>query len=100
MSQCPLGFKGTPPVGHPPVAGMRIEDTNKPSSDASKLPRLFALFKNQYLILFLEALFLLTAVYIARNGFPAFVTKTFGGYLPRGNSSIATPRARVPSKTE
>ncbi len=32
MSQCPLGFKGTPPPGHPKVAGL---DTSSSGSKAA-----------------------------------------------------------------
>lgn len=98
MSQCPLGFKGTPPIGHPPVPGMHTGDSTKAS--AHRAPRLSDMLKNQYLILLLEVLFLLMAVYIARNGFPSVVTKTLGSYLPRTSSSATSTRARVPTKSE
>ena len=69
MSQCPLGFKGTPPPGHPKVAGL---ETSSPASDAAGAAPTTSdkAGWNPWFLLVIDAIFILAAIYIARNGVP------------------------------
>ncbi|KIS68579.1 uncharacterized protein UMAG_12211 [Mycosarcoma maydis] len=73
MSQCPLGFKGTPPPGHPKVAGL---DTTSSASDATNAATSASSSTsektgwNPWLLLVIDAAFILVAIYLAKNGVP------------------------------
>ncbi|CDS02284.1 hypothetical protein [Sporisorium scitamineum] len=92
MSQCPLGFKGTPPPGHPKVAGL---DTSSPSSSASDAATAPASTSekggwNPWLLLVIDAAFILVAIYIARNGVPRAIADPVKAALTRAQRKVDT----------
>ncbi|SPO26347.1 uncharacterized protein UTRI_03936 [Ustilago trichophora] len=87
MSQCPLGFKGTPPPGHPKVAGL---ENASPASDAATTPA-GASEKdgwNPWLLLVVDAVFILAAIYIARNGLPRAIADPIKALLGKTQHKI------------
>ncbi|SNX85067.1 uncharacterized protein MEPE_03776 [Melanopsichium pennsylvanicum] len=90
MSQCPLGFKGTPPPGHPKVAGL---DNTPTSGDATNANSSEKAGWNPWLLLLFDAIFILAAIYIARNGVPRAIADPVRRMLGRG-------QARVDAKTQ
>ncbi|TKY84751.1 hypothetical protein EX895_005831 [Sporisorium graminicola] len=91
MSQCPLGFKGTPPPGHPKVAGL---DTSSPpsASDAASTPA-SASEKggwNPWLLLVVDAVFILVAIYVAKNGVPRAIADPVKAALTRAQRKVDT----------
>lgn len=91
MSQCPLGFKGTPPPGHPKVAGL---DTSSPSSanDATAAPSSTSSKGgwNPWLLLAIDAAFILAAIYVARNGVPRVIADPVKAALTRAQRKVDT----------
>lgn len=92
MSQCPLGFKGTPPPGHPKVAGL---DNASPSTDAAKgtASGTESAGWNPWLLLAIDAVFILAAIYIARNGVPRPIADPI-------TTALGKMQRKVDAKTE
>ncbi|SPO41161.1 uncharacterized protein PSFLO_06643 [Pseudozyma flocculosa] len=62
-SRCPLGFTGTPPVGHPSVPGF---SSSKPLTEGSQGAKTGKEW-NPYVLLALDAAFLILCVIVAKN---------------------------------
>ncbi len=92
MSQCPLGFKGTPPPGHPKVAG--LENAASPSSSATDTTTGEKAGWNPWLLLLLDVTFILLAIYVARKGVPRAIADSVKAILGR------TPASKVDGKVE
>ncbi|EST05081.1 hypothetical protein PSEUBRA_005890 [Kalmanozyma brasiliensis GHG001] len=91
MSQCPLGFKGTPPPGHPKVAGLAdsLSGSDAAASDSSTPEKAGW---NPWLLLAVDAAFILLAIYIARNGVPRAIADpvkaAFTKAQPRNDAKV------------
>lgn len=86
MSSCPLGFTGTPPPGHPKVAGL-TDSSAKTASTGEKAGW------NPYLLLALDAVFILVAIYVARNGLPRSIKEPLLAVLGRNGGRGPLPKA-------
>ncbi|SPO26645.1 uncharacterized protein UTRI_03936_B [Ustilago trichophora] len=87
MSQCPLGFKGTPPPGHPKVAGL---ENASPASDTATAPTGTSNKDgwNPWLLLVVDAVFILAAIYVARNGLPKAIADPIKALLGKTQHKI------------
>ena len=63
VARCPLGFTGPPPPGHPSIPG--FSSSSSTAGDGKKA-------WNPWLILTLDAIFLLICVIVAKYGIPYY----------------------------
>ncbi|PWN50130.1 hypothetical protein IE53DRAFT_110352 [Violaceomyces palustris] len=77
MSQCPLGFKGAIPKGHPPIPGAASSGASSPSDASSEAQQVkgndssqardFISLSNPNFLILLDVAFLLAVVLLVRN---------------------------------
>lgn len=89
MSQCPLGFKGTPPPGHPKVGGLEnVASGNDATATKPTSGTVEQQGWNPWLLLVIDALFILAAIYVARNGVPRAIADPVKAALGRTQHKV------------
>ncbi|GAC95241.1 hypothetical protein PHSY_002816 [Pseudozyma hubeiensis SY62] len=81
MSTCPLGFKGTPPPGHPKVPGLDSSPSDATTAANSSTSQKAGW--NPWLLLAIDAVFILLAIYLAKNGVPRAIADPVKAALSR-----------------